>query len=898
MKAKFLKIAGVKTEKEFYDKYPTEEAFMAKCGAKLRKAYPGIKLPKAQGGVDMNIFGELGQAGPKSWEKGENPMFRENLGQTIGQVGGIIDAGIQGIQAINAEKEKLRQFKQMGQVTDAALMAKQSDVSHLEVADQRQRMQVNPWDNVITPEHRMPQGVGTNVLAKHGSNLKKYQGGGNFMKFMNAGGQGVIDQGLDAWTGNSGGSQVGEAVGNAVSMIPGVGPVVGAVAKPVLKAIGHLALSAGTQNKMNQAQNKIDNNVNRISGMNFGNFMQNKNKGFMKNGGVIYDQGGSLNGDVQTTFGGKTETLSYNPYAPDNGETSILKGAYHKEGGIGMQYGGNMVEAEHDEPIVKNDDNSISIMGRLTLPKDFKKAAESTLGEKLSGNKFNTFVKSVGEKEEEQNKIIKTSIEDADKYSHVKPLDRISLNTLNLNIEQVAKPKLKKLQEVKDSARLVQDSINETAEELNLKPEELSQGKIKKTRRINKKSKAQGGKHIFKTEEEAEAAGFYIDPEQGGQYVKEVAPGIEASEIVIPGVKGKAGKEAISGSKGVGYKQRWNQIKNTKIGERFKDYEDFVTQAQAYNEKTGHTTTTASVAAIPGTPGTPDEIIKQEALDPIYEYATIQGDSTLEKKKKKFPWMGMLNQLPQMFQKSDAEPFDSRQLIPELFAMSNNQLEAVDAQKFSPRLNLPYDISYQEALNRNRASARSAEKLAAYNPGMLANLKAQEYAGNQSVLAEQFRANQAKKDAVYSGNVNMLNEADKLNLQIMDQQYQRQAMAKSNTKAIAQSALSSISDKLAKHSLENATLRIWENMYNYRFDPNYKARYQGPAADFTTWAKTSGLGGGVNPKDFEPRYNERGEVVDWVKRKTSDPTKLEKAGKPPNFVGKNGMLVRKLKKYK
>lgn len=50
MKAKFLKLAGVKTEKEFYKKFPTEEAFMKKYGDKLKKAEMGdyISGPEAQ----------------------------------------------------------------------------------------------------------------------------------------------------------------------------------------------------------------------------------------------------------------------------------------------------------------------------------------------------------------------------------------------------------------------------------------------------------------------------------------------------------------------------------------------------------------------------------------------------------------------------------------------------------------------------------------------------------------------------------------------------------------------------------------------------------------------------------------------------------------------------------
>jgi len=41
MKDQILKIAKVKSEKEFYEKYPTEEAFMAKHGKALKKAAMG-----------------------------------------------------------------------------------------------------------------------------------------------------------------------------------------------------------------------------------------------------------------------------------------------------------------------------------------------------------------------------------------------------------------------------------------------------------------------------------------------------------------------------------------------------------------------------------------------------------------------------------------------------------------------------------------------------------------------------------------------------------------------------------------------------------------------------------------------------------------------------------------
>jgi hypothetical protein len=83
--------------------------------------------------------------------------------------------------------------------------------------------------------------------------------------------------------------------------------------------------------------------------------------------------------------------------------------------------------------------------------------------------------------------------------------------------------------------------------------------------------------------------------------------------------------------------------------------------------------------------------------------------------------------------------------------------------------------------------------------------------------------NQAMKNQVYRDNRNLLNQYDLQNLAIFDKQYERQATAKSKTKATTQAALSSIGDKYMRNQLENRTLATMENMYNYRFDPRFRA---------------------------------------------------------------------------
>jgi len=57
MKAQILKIAGVKSEKEFYKKFPSEEAFMKKHGKEFKKAQTGAAINASQ--VRQGVFKPL-----------------------------------------------------------------------------------------------------------------------------------------------------------------------------------------------------------------------------------------------------------------------------------------------------------------------------------------------------------------------------------------------------------------------------------------------------------------------------------------------------------------------------------------------------------------------------------------------------------------------------------------------------------------------------------------------------------------------------------------------------------------------------------------------------------------------------------------------------------------------
>ncbi len=193
---------------------------------------------------------------------------------------------------------------------------------------------------------------------------------------------------------------------------------------------------------------------------------------------------------------------------------------------------------------------------------------------------------------------------------------------------------------------------------------------------------------------------------------------------------------------------------------------------------------------------------------------------------------GILSNVLPFLRPTDQESLDANQLMGEQFALANNQLEPVQAQKFQPQLAGTMDLSFQDQLNEITAQSRAAERMMQNNPEAAANLFAQVAQAKGKVVAEATRANMLARKQVYDENRAKLDDAQLKNLQILDQQYARQAQAKSNTKAQAQAALNSISDKIAKNKLENRQLGIMENMYNYRFDPKGRAINMNPLAQF------------------------------------------------------------------
>jgi hypothetical protein len=269
----------------------------------------------------------------------------------------------------------------------------------------------------------------------------------------------------------------------------------------------------------------------------------------------------------------------------------------------------------------------------------------------------------------------------------------------------------------------------------------------------------------------------------------------------------------------------------------------------------------------------------------IYADSPVQQE---EAKDGKMDWMDIVNQILPYVRPTDAEALDPRQLSGEMLALAQNQLEPVQAQTFQPQLSTPYDISLQDIINKNQADYRAAQRMIGYNPAALAALNAQKYQANQQVLGEQFRLNQAMRDKVYGENRAMLNQSNLQNLGILDQQYGRQQQALSNTKATAQAALNSISAKYLQNQASNRELQTYENLYNYRFDPRFRAMNMNPLAQFAN--QGSGMGG-MSP--YGSMTSDQMKIMTLQKELEEKQQKLAQDSKTK--VSKNGALVKAIK---
>jgi hypothetical protein len=504
-------------------------------------------------------------------------------------------------------------------------------------------------------------------------------------------------------------------------------------------------------------------------------------------------------------------------------------------------------------------DKNLTVYGNLKIPNQFV----SLLGDPdAKGMKFKHYVTKLSKLEEKQNEKIATATNELNKLDVNSSFDRLKLSSLEATITG-GNMKLKDIADKKINAASLQNAINDTAEENGLVADDLARGKIKFDKEAMTTREARLGAAISKAKdgattttkdttqkpvqftsiEEAKKAGFVQDA-KGNWYKPKDGKKKTTTEKKSASAMDTIPKQSVDKSTGLfggitpaqfeAYKKRnsWYPNWDKFDPRREEDVDDYAKAFNAEAEKRGSKarilpddkkTGKTKYIGKQFTSAKIEDVKETEPAAEEQEYANVTEPGNVPVQYKRSGLIDFGNQLLDYLRPSDQEPFDYQQLFGEMYALSNNQLDPVQAQLYRPQLNVPYDISYQDMLNENQADFNAQTRQIGYNPAAQANLNANKYMANQKVLAEQFRANQAMKAGVYADNINTLNQAKLANLNILDKQYERQSQAVSNTKATAQAALSSISDKYAKQKLENRTLGVYENLYKYRFDNKGRA---------------------------------------------------------------------------
>jgi recombinational DNA repair ATPase RecF len=179
-------------------------------------------------------------------------------------------------------------------------------------------------------------------------------------------------------------------------------------------------------------------------------------------------------------------------------------------------------------------------------------------------------------------------------------------------------------------------------------------------------------------------------------------------------------------------------------------------------------------------------------------------------------------------------------------------------------LDTPMDISLNDQINAIDSQSRAAIRAAGQNPSAQAMIMAQALEAKNKVLGEQTRINAANKMQTFDKNRALVNDAKLRNLQILDQQYVRQAQARSNTREQTFNALSSIAAKTAQQRAANRKLAVMENMYGFRFTPSGRAINVNAPAQFNTSSFASnsdkGLGIVLTPPHITELFSELSQV--------------------------------------
>ncbi len=743
------------------------------------------------------------------------------------------------------------------------------------------------------------------------------------------------------------GSNIGGKVGSTAGMMIG-GPLGAFIGGAFGSGIGDLL--DRNDRRVAMEQDKLSRINKQLVGAAVAPSIQAGYASHVKNGGKVpsYKNGGNqissnpsmldtmaMGGELKTLWGGKAETVSYNPYA--GGESVQFKGNSHSkrdpktgETGIGVAFGENAVNSNNASVEVENEpaqklrdgggDENLVVFGDMI---DFK-----------TGKKYKHQVRDLNKQEakinKRQEKVAELGLESDDTVFG--QLERGTADTalkgLNMQLSEIGDIK-RGMADRQEFTNVIFDALRADANKfiktgkLVKDPMRIENSQVQPSKYGKRIIKAEDGVNtppdklktnelpdepkVFDSVEEAEKSGFSYNQEKD-RWEKETSKGTESAELSIEALEEVRKGQGENKETGLFGNVTIEQFEESKKANPWFDWEKFdpnneadVTRYQEEFNRRAKESGDPTRLQIDGRFGEQTASARfsqaQEATGPEYEFANVtQPEENVQEElenKKQFP---MLN-----FQRPiDDESLDANQLLGEYYAMATNQVQPVQAQGFQPRLRDIYDISLQaqknQVISQQRALMRNP--ILQNNPAAAAMVSAQASDQLQQINENEFIANQQMRDTVSSQNLNTLNQAKLTNLGIFDKQADRQAQAAANTRTQGIDILSSISNKYAQNKRDNAMRKVYANMYpTFRFNDDYQTEVVQPT-QFNTGQGSTGVPSLATPGIVSPNTRQVGNVLNQLFgaiNQDDNTSNSAKYGKKVTKNNKNSNILKAIK---
>lgn len=590
----------------------------------------------------------------------------------------------------------------------------------------------------------------------------------------------------------------------------------------------------------------------------------------------------AMGGKIQSHWGGNVEDESYNPYMPGSGITSMIKGASHKNGGVGISYGGggaqngyryaasgaNMgaqIEAEGGESMIEmaeggsvnpqtgEQDTNAVVIGNIPMNAQMAEATGDADLIEIAKENPNTSMKKIFEKYTAEEVKATKDLEKASKLANEakSPLDVKTAET----IEESAKATLKiiankkiKMAKYQDTLHKIKESISQSRGK-NISAEALGRGQIKDDLDPITKDAPIGNAK----------SGAYLRKAQTGTTTTSQDPVLteaEYNELVKLYEEGEATPSKKSAA-----------IKNFQR----KYHQKFPKEALAAIQKTTRENGLSNEAKKLGL--TKEDILAGKNIDKILQSnedefwgprtkqymasinsafnkrpaapslqtntlgtpASTTGQVATDKKGidvvplKKNNALDAMGMMSQFFQNRRFPSMDQRQFAGEDMAAALNVQQPVPMQKPYVELDPIYRMNYNDVRNANTAAFRDMLRQNEGNPEAAAIAFANFAKQNQTLGGEEFRANQAIEQQIYGGNRAKMNANLEKGLALNSAQANLQSIAKSKTDQTNIEIAKSRADKEMKYTADKNKFLTASNLFpKFGYGANYQTQVQGP----------------------------------------------------------------------